>query len=72
MPPKDDLAEYLGELDVPLEQRRRAMRVVASASADADDCGLLLDMLGLKPEQARPQPRPLADLPATEPATATR
>ncbi len=52
MPVRDELAEYLGELDVPLEQRRQAMRVVASASVDADECRLLLDMLGLKPEQS--------------------
>jgi hypothetical protein len=61
MPLKDDLAEYLGELDVPLEQRRKAIRVVAAASVDADECGLLLDMLGLKPDRA-----------TTEPAAATR
>lgn len=57
MPVRDDLAEYLGELDVPLDQRRQAMRVVASASVDADECGLLLDMLGLKPA---PAPAPAA------------
>jgi hypothetical protein len=66
MPLKDDVAEHLGELDVPLEQRRRAMRVVAATSVNAADCALLLDMLGLKPEQAIPQPRHQgADLPAT-------
>ncbi|GAA5166897.1 MULTISPECIES: hypothetical protein [Amycolatopsis] len=34
-----------------LDQRRRAVRAVASAAADADDCALLLDALGLKPAE---------------------
>ncbi|MFG1646663.1 hypothetical protein ACGFMK_40850 [Amycolatopsis sp. NPDC049252] len=29
------------------EQRRQAARVVASTAHDADDCGFLLDVLGL-------------------------
>lgn len=33
------------------DQRRRAVRAVASAAADADDCALLLDALGLKPHE---------------------
>lgn len=43
-----------------LDQRRRAVRAVASAAADADDCALLLDALGLKPAEGRanvPGPR---------------
>jgi hypothetical protein len=56
MPPRDELVEYLGELDVPLDQRRKAMRVVAAASVDADECGLLLDMLGLEPDRAATKP----------------
>ncbi|UQS25625.1 hypothetical protein L1857_23880 [Amycolatopsis thermalba] len=32
-------------------QRRRAVRAVASAAADAEDCALLLDALGLKPAE---------------------
>lgn len=31
------------------DQRRRAVRAVASAAADADDCALLLEALGLTP-----------------------
>lgn len=34
-----------------LDQRRRAVRAVASAAADADDCALLLEALGLKPTE---------------------
>ncbi|HJQ46844.1 MAG TPA: hypothetical protein VJ870_11060 [Amycolatopsis sp.] len=43
------------------DQRRRAVRAVASAAADADDCALLLDALGLKPAEGVttvPAPRP--------------
>jgi hypothetical protein len=36
------------------EQRRQAVRVVASASHDADDCVLLLAVLGLAPAEGRP------------------
>ncbi|PXY31943.1 hypothetical protein [Prauserella muralis] len=35
------------------EQRRRAVRAVASAAADADDCAELLAALGLSPEEGR-------------------
>jgi len=41
-------------------QRRRAVRAVASAARDAEDCALLLDALGLKPGEglaAVPAPR---------------
>ncbi|MDQ0380727.1 hypothetical protein [Amycolatopsis thermophila] len=31
------------------DQRRRAVRAVASAARSAEDCALLLDALGLKP-----------------------
>lgn len=43
------------------EQRRRAVRAIASASADADDCALLLDALGLRASEGVtpvPAPRP--------------
>ena len=60
MPVKDEISQFIGELDVPLEQRRQAMRVVASASVDADDCGQLLDMLGLKPDKDTPVTGPTA------------
>ncbi|NIH79901.1 hypothetical protein FHX45_005376 [Amycolatopsis granulosa] len=32
-------------------QRRRAVRAVASAAENAEDCALLLDALGLKPAE---------------------
>lgn len=48
---QDKAAEYLGELDVPLAQRSQAIRVVASAAADADECAMLLDILGLNPQR---------------------
>jgi hypothetical protein len=34
-----------------LDQRRRAVRAVASGAANADDCALLLEALGLKPTE---------------------
>jgi hypothetical protein len=36
------------------EQRRRAARVVASKAHDAEDCGLLLAVLGLTPADGLP------------------
>ncbi|CAM2982989.1 hypothetical protein SAXI111661_11885 [Saccharomonospora xinjiangensis] len=38
------------------EQRRRAVRAVASAALDAEDCAELLDALGLAPEEGRSVP----------------
>lgn len=35
------------------DARRRATRFVASQARDADDCALLLDALGLRPEEGR-------------------
>lgn len=43
--------DILGESAAVLDQRRRAVRAVASAAANADDCALLLDALGLKPTE---------------------
>ncbi|GAB2966825.1 hypothetical protein LWP59_21610 [Amycolatopsis acidiphila] len=45
--PRDIFEETAAVLD----QRRRAVRAVASSAADADDCALLLDALGLKPAE---------------------
>ena len=42
------------------EQRRRAVRAIASAATDAEDCALLLDALGLRPSEGMasvPSPR---------------
>lgn len=42
------------------EQRRRAVRAIASAAIDAEDCALLLDALGLRAAEGLtsvPQPR---------------
>ncbi len=38
------------------EQRRRAVRAVASAALDAKDCAELLEALGLSPEEGRTIP----------------
>lgn len=35
------------------EQRRRATRAVAALSNDAQECAMLLDMLGLHPAEGR-------------------
>ena len=50
------------------EQRHQAVRLVASASHDAEDCALLLAVLGLTPAEGRPP----ADGAAPGPARAGR
>ncbi|RLK60334.1 hypothetical protein [Actinokineospora cianjurensis] len=47
----DDLG-FTGDLDtsVPEDKQRRAARVVAGIAADAAECAMLLDMLGLSAE----------------------
>lgn len=42
-----DIARMESEERLLAERQRRAARVVAAASHDADDCRLLLDILGL-------------------------
>jgi hypothetical protein len=56
MPGKENPAERIGEIDLPFAERGKAVRAVASASADADECRMLLEMLGLKPHQGRQLP----------------
>ncbi|MFF5986047.1 hypothetical protein [Prauserella flavalba] len=41
------------------EQRRRAVRAIASAAADATECAELLEALGLSPEEGRGIPSQL-------------
>ncbi|MTD57839.1 hypothetical protein [Amycolatopsis pithecellobii] len=43
--------DILDDTAAVLDQRRRAVRAVASAAADAEDCALLLEALGLKPAE---------------------
>ncbi|HVV13002.1 hypothetical protein [Amycolatopsis sp.] len=53
--------DILEDSEAVLDQRRRAVRAVASAAADADDCALLLEALGLRPTEGVttvPEPRP--------------
>lgn len=42
-----DLARIAAEDKLHAEQQRSAVRVVAASSIDADDCRILLDILGL-------------------------
>ena len=42
----------------PPAQRRQAARAVASVAKDADDCAMLLDMLGLTAADGQPKTRP--------------
>ena len=58
-----NLIGYLGRAALPGEisdavagLRRRAVRVVAGQAGDADECRLLLDMLGLHPSEAAERP----------------
>jgi hypothetical protein len=55
-----DPHESLEDSEFAADQRRRAVRAVASAATDADDCALLLDALGLRPSEGLasvPEPR---------------
>lgn len=53
MPSSKELGNQLEDLDLTSEQRASAARTVASAARDAEDCGLLLDILGLSAEEAQ-------------------
>jgi hypothetical protein len=44
---ESDVARMKAEEQMHAEWQRRTVRVVAGASRDADDCRLLLDILGL-------------------------
>lgn len=48
-----ELGIQLEDLYLTGEQRAAAARTVASAARDADDCGLLLDILGLSAQEAQ-------------------
>ncbi|KAA9150267.1 hypothetical protein FPZ12_041575 [Amycolatopsis acidicola] len=53
--------DVLEETEAVLDERRRAVRAVASAATNAEDCALLLDALGLKATEGVttvPGPRP--------------
>ncbi|MFD9890056.1 hypothetical protein ACFWY9_12005 [Amycolatopsis sp. NPDC059027] len=41
------MADEVDVAELSQEQRRRGVRTVASAALDAQDCALLLDILGL-------------------------
>ena len=59
MPTKDVVDFQLTTVDLSAEVRRRAVVAVASAAADAGECARLLDMLGLRAEEAVPRvPKP--------------
>lgn len=55
MPTKDVVEYQLTSADLTEDQRRRAVVAVASAASDAAECTQLLDMLGLRPEEALPE-----------------
>jgi hypothetical protein len=59
-----DMARIEAEDKLHADQQRDAARVVAGSSLDADDCRLLLSILGLEPEivasARRPAGRPAA------------
>ncbi len=55
---KEYIAGTAGEFQLSQEERARAVRVVASAAADVDECREVLSMLGLDPQDGLPVPRP--------------
>jgi hypothetical protein len=68
-----DLARIEAEEQLHADQQRKAVRVVAGASLDAEDCRTLLSILGLGPEvvaSARTQDRPAAKRPRKRRAAA--
>ncbi len=68
-----DLARIEAEEKLHAEQQRKAVKVVAGASLDADDCRTLLSILGLDREivaSARAQERPAAKRPRKRRAAA--
>jgi hypothetical protein len=60
MPTKEVVDYQLTTVDLTADQRRRAVLAVASAARDAAECTQLLDMLGLRADEAGvdvPMPR---------------
>lgn len=53
----DELTERLNDVDGIARQRARAVRVVASAAKDSDECRDFLAALGLEPQEGVPAPR---------------
>jgi hypothetical protein len=51
MPTKEVVDYQLTAIELTEDQRRRAVRAVASAAGDADECARLLDMLGLRADE---------------------
>jgi len=54
MPTKDVVDYQLTHVGLSADQRRRAVIAIASAAANADECARLLDMLGLRADEAFP------------------
>jgi hypothetical protein len=60
MPTKEVVDYQLTTVDLTADQRRRAVLAVASAAGNAAECTQLLDMLGLRADEAGvdvPMPR---------------
>jgi hypothetical protein len=53
MPVDEKYLQEYARLEVPADQQERAARAVASAAADAADCKMLLDILGLDITRAK-------------------
>jgi hypothetical protein len=68
-----DLARIEAEEKLHAEQQRKAVRVVAASSVDAEDCRMLLSILGLDREivaSAKADVRPVAKRPRKRRAAA--
>lgn len=59
-----DLARIQAEEELHADQQRRAVRVIASASHDAEDCRTLLSILGLGAEIVSSARREMTPRPA--------
>jgi len=62
-----DVARMQAEEELHAEWQRKAVRVVAASAADADDCRLLLSILGLDAAVIADARRAVADPPARKP-----
>ncbi|GAB2479340.1 hypothetical protein [Jatrophihabitans fulvus] len=67
-----DMARIEAEEALHAQQRRAAVKVIAASATDADDCRMLLSILGLDDATARAARAEMAPAPATPTPKRTR